>query len=116
MVAVNFLPNRRLFSVVLLLIFVPAFLWGQITTGIISGTVGDSTGAVLPGVSVTVRNTETGISQTMVTDDGGRYSISQLGSGSYEVRADLAGFKSTLRSGITLTVGREAVVNITLSV
>ena len=87
-----------------LLIFVPSLLCAQITRGVISGTVTDESSAVLPGVTVVIRNTDTGIAQSVMTDDGGRYSISQLGLGSYEVRADLAGFKTVVRSGITLTV------------
>ena len=96
--------------------FVSSLLLAQITTGIISGTVTDETGAVLPGVTITVRNTETGITQTVVTDDSGRYSVSQLALGTHEVEADLTGFRPLVRSGITLTVGREAVVNMRLSV
>lgn len=88
----------------------------QITSGIISGLVTDESGAVLPGATVVVRDVETGISQTLVTDDAGRYVVSQLALGRYEVQAELVGFRKVVRSGITLTVGREAVVNIALSV
>ncbi len=100
----------------LVILLIPSFIWAQTTNAIISGTVSDETGGVLPGVGVTVINTETGISRDTVTDDSRRYSIAQLALGGYEVRADLPGFRTTVRSGITLTVGREAVVNITLSV
>src|SRR5262245_7574840 len=110
--------SLRRCSLLIALLFLPwpAFVSAQISTGIISGTVADETGAVLPGVNITVKNTETGISQSAITDDGGHYSASQLALGGYEVQADLSGFKTVVRSGITLTVGREAVVNITLSV
>lgn len=108
--------RRRTCVAGLVLLLIPSFIWAQTTNAIISGTVSDETGGVLPGVSVTVINTETGISRDAVTDDSGRYSIAQLALGSYEVRTDLSGFKTTVRSGITVTVGREAVVNITLSV
>lgn len=88
----------------------------QVTTGTISGTVSDSTGAVIPGANVAIRNIDTGISRTVSTDAAGRYTAPQLGLGNYEVTAEAPGFQSVVRSGITLTVGREATVNFTLQV
>src|SRR6267143_3971500 len=83
----------------------------QVTTGTISGVVQDPTGAVIPGVSVTVKNLDTGIARTATTDEGGRYAVPNLTLGSYQVEGQLAGFQTEVRTGITLTVGREAVVN-----
>lgn len=88
----------------------------QVTTGTISGRVSDSSGAVVPAVNVTLRNVETGISRSVTTDSAGRYRASELGLGNYEVTAESAGFQSVVRSGITLTVGREAVVDFALQV
>src|SRR3989442_9149525 len=88
----------------------------QVTTGTISGVVQDSSGAVIPGVSVTVKNVETGIARTATTDEGGRYTVPDLSLGNYEVDAQLPGFQTEVRSGITLTVGRSAVVNFALKV
>ena len=93
-----------------------AALQAQVTTGTISGTVADSTGAVLPGTKVTVLNEETGITRTAQTDAAGRYSAPLLSLGNYKVTASLEGFQSEVRSGIVLTVGREAVVNFQLNV
>src|SRR2546425_9620530 len=90
----------RIWLVGLFVFCMSTLLWAQTTNGVISGTVSDETGAVLPGVSITVRNTETGVSQTLVSNDSGRYSASQLALGSYEVEADLTGFKAVVRSGI----------------
>lgn len=98
------------------LILSASHLVAQITTGVVSGTVTDETGGVLPGVTVVVRHLQTGATRTFLTDDGGRYSVPQLAPGDYEIRADLPGFKTMVRSGILLTVGREAVVNIVLPV
>ncbi|PYR63177.1 MAG: hypothetical protein DMF88_25820, partial [Acidobacteria bacterium] len=86
----------------------------QVTTGTISGVVQDSSGAVTPGVSVTVRNLDTGIARSVTTDERGRYSAPNLTLGNYEVEGQLTGFQTEIRRGITLTVGREAVVNLTL--
>lgn len=92
----------------------PSF--AQTTAATISGTVLDETGAILPGVTMTVKNLETSISRTVLTDEEGRYRVPQLTLGNYEVQAELAGFQTAIRSGIKLTVGREAVVDITLKV
>ena len=88
----------------------------QVTGGSISGTVTDSTGAVIPGTTVTVRNVETGITRIISTDAQGRYTAPQLGLGMYEVTAATAGFQTMVRAGIELTVGRQAVVDLTLQV
>jgi len=71
---------------------------------------------VLPGVSVTVRNLDTGLTRTVITDAEGRYHAVELSLGRYEVKAELSGFGTGVRSGITLTLGREARVDFTLAV
>src|SRR5262245_45585676 len=88
----------------------------QVNTATISGTVHDASGAVLPGVSLVIQNQDTGISRTVSTSETGRYSAPALGLGNYQVTAQLQGFQSQVRSGIALTVGREAVVDFTLAV
>src|SRR5207245_4689883 len=90
--------------------------FAQVNTATISGTVHDASGAVLPGVGVAIRNQDTGISRTVTTNETGRYSAPALGLGNYQVTAQLQGFQSQVRSGIALTVGREAVVDFTLAV
>ena len=88
----------------------------QSTAATISGLVRDETGGVLPGASVSVLNVETGTVRTSISDDGGRYRVPLLDPGTYEVEAELVGFQTAVRSGITLQVGGQAVVNLTLSV
>jgi len=90
--------------------------YSQVTTGTISGTVKDSTGAVLPGVQVVILNEDTGLSRTVSSDARGHYSAPQLGLGNYRVSASLEGFQTEVHSGIVLTVGREAVVDIPMTV
>ena len=70
----------------------------------------------MPGVTVSVRNIETGVERTVVSDEDGRYRASNLGPGEYLVTATLEGFKTEIRSGISLTIGREARVDLTLTV
>jgi hypothetical protein len=88
----------------------------QVTTGTISGIVQDQSGAAVAGVEVTIRNVDTGISRTLTSDAGGRYTAPDLPLGNYEVQGQHAGFQTEVRSGINITVGREALVNLSLKV
>jgi len=90
-------------------------LAAQSTGGSLSGTVKDATGGVLPGVTVVITNTDTSLTRTVVTDPGGRYVAPDLPPGPYSVKGTLEGFTSVVRSGITLTVGRDAVVDMELT-
>src|SRR5437870_7000028 len=96
--------------------FLLLLMFAQVNTATISGTVHDESGAVLPGASVVIKNQDTGISRTVVTNETGRYSAAALGLGNYQVTVQLPGFQRQVRSGITLTVGREAVVDFSLAV
>src|SRR5438132_153576 len=93
-----------------------AFLWltlplfGQSSTATILGTITDSSGAAVPGVTVTATNTATGIVQTTLSDERGRYRVPSLNVGQYEVKAELAGFQTVIHKGIEVTVGRDVVV------
>lgn len=82
----------------------------------VTGAVRDESGAVLPGVSVTLKNLDTGVARSLVTDDQGRYHASNLTLGKYEIQAELSGFQTSVRAGIELTLGREAAVDFTLKV
>lgn len=65
--------------------------FAQAASGNIEGVVTDTTGAVVPGVTVVVRNTATNVSREIVTDDAGRYRANALQPGVYEVTATLGG-------------------------
>ncbi|MBI4483375.1 MAG: TonB-dependent receptor [Acidobacteria bacterium] len=86
------------------------------TTGGIEGVVRDETGAVLPGVTVTVTQVGTGLKRVLVTDETGRYSAPQLPVGEYTIQSELPGFKKEVRTGVVVTVARVLVVNMTLPV
>lgn len=100
-----------------LLLIVPTLLFAQsqATTGVIEGTVIDSTGGVLPGVTVSIRNTATNFEQTHVTDSQGRFRGVLLPLGPYEVKASLEGFGGQTLTGIDLGVGQTRVVEMKLS-
>ncbi len=107
---------RTLSVFTVLLVFAFSGLNAQQITGTISGVVSDETGGVLPGVEVTARNTETEASRTVISDDEGRYRVSQLAPGSYELRAELAGFQTAVLQDIGLSMAQEAVIGVTLRV
>ncbi|HEV7239048.1 MAG TPA: TonB-dependent receptor [Thermoanaerobaculia bacterium] len=109
--------RHRFVLVVLLLLLIPTLLFAQsqATTGVIEGTVTDSSGGVLPGVTVTARNTATNYEQVQVTDAQGRFRFVLLPLGPYELKASLEGFAPQTVTGIDLGVGQTRVVELKLS-
>src|SRR5262245_55115389 len=107
---------RLLFTVLALSSVGQVQLSAQGTTGTILGTAKDESGALVPGVTVTVTHVGTGTVRTAITGDAGEYRIPALAIGTYNAEAELAGFKKAARSGITLQVSQEAVVSFTLQV
>src|SRR4051794_1701504 len=93
-----------------------AFAQSQAANGSIEGTIVDASGAVLPGVTVTITNVDTGIGQSVVTNDRGLFRAPLLPLGAYKVSAELQGFKRFEKTGINLSVGETAVVNAAMSV
>src|SRR5262245_12398648 len=88
----------------------------QITAATMSGTVNDESAGVLPGVTIEVKNQETGLTRSVVTDGNGFFTIPGLPPGRYEVKASLTGFAAAKQSGIVLTVGQEAALSLVLRV
>ena len=84
--------------------------------GAIEGTVVDNSGGVLPGVTVTVSNTETGTTRSVVTNESGLYRAPLLSLGTYRVAAELQGFKKFEQTGVSLRAGQTAVIDVSLSV
>lgn len=105
---------RKPVVVLMLVLLASWYMFGQ-TTATITGTVTDTSGAIIPGVEVTIANTGTGQSRSLVTNDVGRYYAPALNPGNYTVSGSLTGFEVVVRSGITLTVGAEVVINLTLT-
>ena len=86
----------------------------QFDRGQVSGTVKDSQGGVVPGVTVTVTNLDTQLTRTTVTDSSGFFTIPNLPGGKYDVSAELQGFKKALRQGVTLDAGAAQTINFAL--
>jgi len=93
-----------------------SFLRGQAGAGAISGTVTDSTGAVVAGAKVTVTNQNTSVAYERSTDNEGFYSVEGLVNGQYTVDVAKPGFKENVTSGIQLDPGQRRGANIVLVV
>src|SRR4051812_36692132 len=103
-----------LFALACVIAATPAI--AQTTNGVISGTITDAQGGVLPGVTVTGRNVETGITRTVVTESDGLYRLTALPPGRYDLRAELQGFGTAAIPEMTLLTGTEITRNITMQV
>jgi len=109
--------KRYVQPLVFLFVFVTAGIStaiAQLPTATILGVVKDASGAVIPDASVAARNVETGQTRTATTGSEGSYRFSALPVGNYELRVEHPGFQIAIRSGLTLAVAQEAVVNFTL--
>jgi hypothetical protein len=90
----------RAASALLLLVALADMTGAQVLYGTMTGNVTDATGSVLPGTSVQVTNTETGVTKTSVTDADGGYLVSDLVPGVYDVAFEISGFKRVLRRAV----------------
>ena len=91
-------------------------IWAQGSSGAITGTVKDASGAVLEGAVITIRHTDTGLVRSTITDSSGSYSVPSLPVGAYEIAAQKPGFNQGVLRGIELAVAQEGVANLTLQV
>jgi hypothetical protein len=98
-----------------LMVLHSATAWAQFTSGI-EGTVSDPTGAVVPGATVTIKNEETGASQTVQTQDSGSFRFTTLPSSAFTVSVAAQGFKTTVQEHIQLPVAEIKTVNIRMVV
>jgi hypothetical protein len=97
-----------------LLAVVPAF--GQGAVAEVNGNAVDQSGAVLPGVTITLTEESTGLVRSVVSNDTGRFSVQALQPGRYTMRAELSGFQTQTLTGITVNVGQALTINFTLPV
>lgn len=112
------MSRHKPFVAAFLLLIAPTITisWAQQDTGTIAGTIKDVTGAVLPGVTISVRNTETNETLEALTNDRGNYVTPPLKVGGYEISASLPGFKTSTQRGIVLQVQQRAVIDFVLEV
>ena len=108
--------GRFVTAIVVLIALPMCLVFAQTSTATILGVVKDTSGALVPGVSITVKHTESGLTRTVVSGERGGYNVPLLPVGAYEITTTMPGFKQAVRSGINLVVGQEAVVDLTLEV
>src|SRR5438128_11264739 len=93
-----------------------ASLNAQLSRGSLTGVVSDATGAAVPQVKVTIKNTATGATYQTLSNDSGQYSMPNLPTGPYQIAFEAASFKTLVRSGITLGATEVLRVDATLEV
>lgn len=109
---------RRLHSLCLVLFSLISPLWlsAQSVDTAIVGTITDSSGAVLPGATVTVLSPATGIEKKVISGPSGQYSVTYLTPGTYDVTITASGFSSYVQKGIVLQLNQQARINASMSV
>jgi hypothetical protein len=96
-------------------LLVPPGAFAQTPTFSVEGVVSDVQQAVLPGVTVTIQNTATGLTRVVVTDDGGRFVVRALPpEGQYTIKAEIVGFATEVREGLRFNAGQNVVLNFSL--
>ncbi|HET9264039.1 MAG TPA: TonB-dependent receptor [Vicinamibacterales bacterium] len=101
-------------SVAFLVAFAAAGAPAYAQNALITGALTDQSGAVLPGVTVTARNQETGLTRTAVSGAAGDYRLPALPPGTYTLKVELSGFTTEERSGIILVIDQTAQIDFTL--
>jgi hypothetical protein len=102
---------------VMALVLVPAGALAQsVAVAQLSGTVLDESGGALPGVEVTVTQTQTGMTRFMISNEKGEYVFTNLPVGPYKLASKLSGFSAFEQTGIVLVVGDTRSVNISMKV
>ena len=102
-------------AAIVVCLFLAANGFGQVINATLSGTVSDTSGALIPGVEVTAKHTETGVASTTVSNESGTYRFGSLQPGLYQVSAQLPGFQAqTIR--VTLGTAQQIRQNFTLQV
>jgi len=97
---------RRVLFCALFLLSAAWSVQAQSITGTILGTVKDSSGAVVPGASITLTNEETGVATSAVSDERGDFVVPNLGPGTYTVKAEVSGFKPAVVKSVRLLATR----------
>ena len=94
---------------------IPVMAQGETTSAIV-GSVTDPAGAAISGASVTITNTENGLTRSAKTDDAGRFSFPQLKPGLYSVKVEVGRFQAQQRNSVTAGLGRKQTVDFTLNI
>jgi outer membrane receptor protein involved in Fe transport len=104
------------FLTLVICLLTPFAAFAQLTTGSITGTVTDDSGAALPGVTVTAKNSATGVSRSTVTESDGSFNIPLLQPGTYEVSGALDGFRPSVARNVAVNLGVSVDIKLKLAV
>src|SRR5579863_570865 len=107
---------KILFLAVVALVLLPRNASAQVTGATLTGTVTDSSGAIVPTVKVSIKNEATSETRSVTSDSAGIYSAPNLMPGKYDVSFSAAGFATTVHTGVTLTVGAQQVLNVKMQI
>src|SRR5579864_5047739 len=108
--------SRARLLLVLSLAFPPICAWSQTQLATVSGTITDPSGAVVPGVSVTIVSQGTGLKRSAPTGTAGEYRFAGLPTGNYSLRIEKTGFQSQIREGVELNSAAEVRINPQLAI
>ena len=109
---------KTIVGIILCMFFLSAVAFPQAEIGgaTVNGTVTDPTGAAVPNAKVTIGSLQTGLTRATTTNSAGLYSFPQLPAGNYDLTVEASGFKQSKRTGVSLTVGAVATVDVPLEV
>jgi hypothetical protein len=110
------IPKISVFAVLVLTALCPVRTRAQVVGATLSGTVTDQSGAVIPNTEISIKNVATGVTRMVTADAAGFYVAPNLSPGSYEITATASGFSTEVQTGVTLTVGAQQVLNLTMQV
>jgi hypothetical protein len=102
--------------VTLLTVLLSYQVYAQVAGATLSGVISDNSGAVIPNTQISIRNVATGVVREVLSNASGFYTAPNLLPGTYDVTASATGFATAVQKGITLTVGGEQTLNLTLGV
>src|SRR5882762_277270 len=105
-----------LFMILAISILGAGHAYAQVAGATLTGTVKDSSGAVIPNAQVLITEVATGVTRTVSPVAAGLYTAPNLLPGSYDVRVSATGFSTQLQKGVTLTVGAQQVLDFTMKV
>src|SRR5215468_6016523 len=108
--------STRAAAAMLLCLICSVHVFAQTSNATLGGTVTDTSGALIPGVSITATNVGTGIVTSVFSNEAGAYQFASLQTGTYSVNAELPGFRTQTYNNVTLGVSQQVRLNFTLQV
>src|ERR1700676_1509094 len=112
----NFTPVACVLVIVAIAVFGAGQAQAQVAGATLTGTVKDTTGGIIPNAQLVITDVATAVSRTVSSGGAGLYTAPNLLPGTYEIRVTAQGFSTAVQKGVTLTVGAQQVLDITMQV